>query len=67
MLFLRRVRQLLVIANVVPSSPILVTLMMQVLLFPETSVLTRATRRIIQKDAFFNTDQVSYSVILIKL
>jgi hypothetical protein len=38
--FLRSVRRLLVTANVVPSSPILVTLMTC-----ETSVLTTATRR----------------------
>jgi hypothetical protein len=36
--------RLLVTANVVLSSPILVTLMMKALLSPETSVLTRATR-----------------------
>jgi hypothetical protein len=40
--FLRSVLRLLVTANVVPSSPILVTLMMQVLHSSETSVLTRA-------------------------
>jgi hypothetical protein len=34
---------LLVTANVVPSTPILVTLMMEVLHFSETSVFTRAT------------------------
>jgi hypothetical protein len=33
-----------VTVNVVPSSPILVTLMMEELSFSETSVLTRATR-----------------------
>jgi hypothetical protein len=38
-------RRLLVTANVVPSSPILVTLMMEALSSSETSVLTRATRR----------------------
>jgi hypothetical protein len=32
-------------ANVVPSLPILVTLMMEALSSSETSVLTRATRR----------------------
>jgi hypothetical protein len=37
------VRRLLVPANVVPSSPILVTLMMEALRSSETSVLTRAT------------------------
>jgi hypothetical protein len=39
-----RIREL-VTANVVPSSPILVTLMMEALSSSETSVLTRATRR----------------------
>jgi hypothetical protein len=36
---------LLVTANVLPSSPILITLMMEALRLSETSVLTRATRR----------------------
>jgi ABC-type antimicrobial peptide transport system permease subunit len=46
---LRSVPRLLVTVNV-PSSPILVTLMMKALSSSVTSVLTRATRRNIQKD-----------------
>jgi hypothetical protein len=50
LVFLRSVRRLLLTANVVPSSPILVTLMMETILSSETLLLTRATRRNIPED-----------------
>jgi hypothetical protein len=43
--FIRSVRWFLVTANIVPSSPILFTLIMEPLSSSEISVLTRATRR----------------------
>jgi hypothetical protein len=43
--FLRSVLRLLIIANVAPSSPILVTLMMEAVRSSENPILIRATRR----------------------
>jgi radical SAM superfamily enzyme with C-terminal helix-hairpin-helix motif len=53
--FLRSLLRLLVTANVVPSSQILVTLIMEAILSYETSVLIRATRRNIPADSILHS------------
>jgi hypothetical protein len=65
---LHNVRRLLVTANVVPSSQIFVSLMMEALSSSETSVLTRAAGRNIPEDAILDSPRrdnlISYMDLL---
>jgi hypothetical protein len=55
MVLLGSVLRFLVSANVVPSSPILVTLMMEAIRSSKTSVLARATLYNIPEDGIFHS------------
>jgi hypothetical protein len=59
--FLRSVRQLIVTAKVLPSSPIVVTLMMGALSSSETSVITGATQRKIPQDGILFSNMLVYN------
>jgi hypothetical protein len=53
--FLRSMPRLLVTVNVVPSSPIIVVLMLKAISSSETSVLPRATRRNFTEDGILHS------------
>jgi hypothetical protein len=52
---IRSLLRLLVTANIVPNSPIFVTLMIEAIRFSESTVITIAARRNIPKDGILNS------------
>jgi hypothetical protein len=64
--FLRSVLRLLVSADVVPNSPILVPLMADLLLSSDMLVLTRATRRHFPEDGILHSSCILLGIELLR-
>jgi hypothetical protein len=61
---LHSMRQLLVTANIVPSSQILATLITETIRSSKTSILTRATGPNIPEDGILHTNQLLQDLVL---
>jgi hypothetical protein len=62
LVFLRIVLQFLFTANIIPSSLLLTTLMMDAIRSSEMSVLARVTRPHIQNDGILHSHQLLHSI-----